>query len=241
MANELSFDIPVPADLIRFRYPLPHLTRGLKGQAKIKIVAIGSSSTAGEGGIVPYPSRLEAALRRHFPNQMIDVVNKGVGGQEAPEELKRFPNDVFGEGPVLTIWQVGTNAIFHNDLYKPNDVAAAIATGLNELSGRSMDVLLMDLQYAPAILKPEKIEATERMISLIAAAAGKASVNLFCRFALMQHWHVVDGIPFAQMIDPTDGDQLHQSDWSTEGVAQALSGAIVKAAGGEGVLAGIPR
>jgi len=236
-----SFDIP--ADLVRFNYPLPHLAQGLRGTAEIEIVAIGSSSTAGEGGIVPYPSRLEAALKTRFTNPTIRVLNKGIGGQEAPEELKRFENDIFDQAPLLTIWQVGTNAVFHNDSYKQDDVASAIAMGLDQLRGRSMDVLLMDLQYAPAIVKPEKVEATKRMVSLIAAAAAKATVNLFHRFALMQHWHETDNIPFAQMIDPTDGDQLHQSDLSTHFVAQALTGAIVEAAGGAGgsVFAGIPR
>jgi hypothetical protein len=36
-------------DLVAFKYPLLHLREALKRQRKIKIVAIGSSSTAGEG------------------------------------------------------------------------------------------------------------------------------------------------------------------------------------------------
>jgi hypothetical protein len=114
-----SFDIP--ADLVR-QYPLSHLAQGLRGTGEIKIVAIGSSSTAGEGGIVPYPSRLEAALKTRFTNPAISVLNKGIGGQEAPEELKRFESDIFDQAPLLTIWQVGTNAVFHNDTYKQDDV-----------------------------------------------------------------------------------------------------------------------
>jgi hypothetical protein len=35
-------------DLFNFKYALPHLTESLKRQRKIKIVAIGSSSTAGK-------------------------------------------------------------------------------------------------------------------------------------------------------------------------------------------------
>jgi acyl-CoA thioesterase I len=47
------------ADLFDFRYSLPNLTESLKKQRRIKIVAIGSSSTAGEADVLPYPSRLE--------------------------------------------------------------------------------------------------------------------------------------------------------------------------------------
>ena len=89
----------------------------LKAGGPVKIVAIGSSSTAGEGAILPYPGRLEAAMQARFQNPAITVLNRGKGGQEAPEELSRFESDVIAEAPALVIWQVGTNAVFHDDRY----------------------------------------------------------------------------------------------------------------------------
>ena len=112
-------------DLVAFKYPLPHLTQSLKRQRRTRIVAIGSSSTAGADGILAYPCRLEMMLRERFYGRMIDVLNRGIGGQEAPEELSRFESDVIGEAPSLVIWQVGTNAVFHD--YNPDEVTAAIA------------------------------------------------------------------------------------------------------------------
>ena len=50
-------------DIVGFQYPLLHFTTALKSRRKVKVVAIGSSSTAGEGTVVPYPGRLETALR----------------------------------------------------------------------------------------------------------------------------------------------------------------------------------
>ena len=219
-----------PQDISRtFAHPLPHLARALAQQRKIRIVAIGSSSTAGDGSIVPFPCRLELALRARFPGRMIDVLNRGVSGQEAPGELGRFETDIFDEAPSLVIWQVGTNAIYHRDEYDPHAVAGSITTGLHGLSGRPMDVILMDLQYAPALLGPGKIRDTELMVSLISAAAGAASVNLFPRFALMRRWCLVDGIAIDDLIDPVDATRLHMSDRATILVAQALDGAIAGA------------
>jgi acyl-CoA thioesterase-1 len=217
----------VPEELIRFKQPLPQLVQALKFQRKIKIVAIGSSSTAGEGDVVPYPYRLELALRNRFPDRMIDVLNRGIGGQEAPSELSRFEGDVFAEAPTLVIWQVGTNAIFHKDEYDPAGVARSIATGLEWLSGLPVDVILMDLQYAPVLLTPEKIKDTRLIVSLISAAADTAKVSLFPRFALMQRWHEDDKIPFDTIINATDG--LHQTDWSTGCVTKALFRSIEQA------------
>ena len=45
-----------------------------------------------------------------------------------------------------------------------------------------MDVVLMDLQYAPAILSDNRIKEAERMVELISkAAAANRPVNLFRR------------------------------------------------------------
>ena len=42
--------------------------------------------------------------------------------------------------------------------------------------------------------------------------------------------HEVEGRSFDSMIDPTDGDRLHQSDWSAQRIGQALCELIVNAA-----------
>jgi hypothetical protein len=143
-------------DIVGFKYSFPHLTRSLKLQRKIKIVAIGSSSTAGEGDVVPYPARLELLLRAAFHDRMIDVLNRGMSGQEAPSELSRFEPDVIGEAPALVIWQVGTNAVFRKEEFNFDDVAGSIATGLGWLASLPTDVVLMDLQYATAVVVPDE-------------------------------------------------------------------------------------
>jgi acyl-CoA thioesterase I len=211
-------------DLVGFNGSLFNFSQSLNSRRKIKIVAIGSSSTAGENDIIPYPHRLELALRKRFPDRMIDVLNRGIGGQEAPEEVPRFETDVVAEDPSLVIWQVGTNAIYHRELYDPGRVAATIATGLKWLNGLRADVVLMDLQYAPALLDREK--DTRLMVSLISAAARTAGVNLFPRFALMERWRTQDGIPMEMLIS---SDRLHQTDFATACVTQALDGAIAAA------------
>ena len=214
-------------DLVRFAYPLTNLTEALKRQRKVKIVAIGSSSTAGEGKIMPYPNRLEPLLRDRFHGTMIDVVNRGVGGQEAMDELSRFELDVIGEAPALVIWQVGTNAVFRLGQYSFDDVALAIAKGIQWLRDLPMDVVLMDPQYTAAIVGPDKLDSARKMVSLISAEAKKANVNLFRRFDLMQRWSD-SGIPVTELVDPCDPEHLHMSDWCTGCVTQALCEAMTK-------------
>ena len=230
--SDASSDGDIPTELVALRYPFPHFISALSGDAAVRVVAMGSSSTAGRGDVVPYPHRLEMYLRvgyaaKGYPNLKIDIFNRGRGGEEAIEELKRFDADIFAEQPSLVIWQVGTNAVFHN--YDLDQVAEAIAHGLELLRTHSMDVLLIDPQYTPAMLLDDKAAASERIVSLIAAAAEKAGVNLFRRWALMRHWHIDNGIALDRMFAPTDPDKLHQSDWSTRRVSQALCQAITGA------------
>src|SRR5690242_1408638 len=124
-------------------FPLSRQRDALETRRRIKIIAIGSSSTAGESNIIPFPHRLELALRSFYPGRMIDVVNRGIGGQEAPEELARFESDVTIEAPTLVIWQVGTNAIYHRELYDPPSVARIVETGVSWLKNLQADVILM--------------------------------------------------------------------------------------------------
>ena len=83
--------------------------------------------------------------------------------------------------------------------------------------------MLIDSQYTTAMLLDDKADASEQMMSSIAAAADKFKVNLFRRWALMRHWHIHNNVPLADMIDPSDPDKLHQNDWSTMQVSKALA------------------
>jgi hypothetical protein len=92
--------VDIPAEFVSFRYPLPNLAKALVGKTPVRIVAMGSSSTAGGGDVVPYPHRLEMYLRfkfaeERFSDLKIDVLNRGKGGEEAIEELARFDTRYF--------------------------------------------------------------------------------------------------------------------------------------------------
>jgi lysophospholipase L1-like esterase len=221
----------IPVVPIPFDYGLTHFALSLRGRAKI--VAIGSSSTVGRGGIKPYPERLLPLLQGQYPNAKITMVNQGIGGQEAPIEFQRFHTDVIAEKPDLVIWQVGTNAIWQSPSSIPpppsfDETTSAIRNGLVELRDQTQaDVILMDLQYVPAVLTPAKKANAIAMVKAIGELAQGARVNVFRRFAFMKGMSEVEQVSFDRMIDPGDEHRLHDSDWTTDRVAWAMKLAIV--------------
>src|SRR6202166_2874842 len=222
----------IPVVPIPFEHSLTHFAQSLtRGQAKI--VAIGSSTTAGEGNITAYPGRLLSFLQNEYPKANIAMVNKGIGGQEAPIELQRFGTDVIAEKPDLVIWQVGTNAVWQSpDLNPPppsfDETTRAIRDGLVKLRDETQaDVILMDLQYVPAVLTPAKKDKAIAMVEVISELARDAGANVFRRFAFMKGLHQVERVTFDRMVDPTDDSRLHDSDWATKRVAWAVKVAIV--------------
>src|SRR5512132_1414841 len=96
---------------------LPHVASKLASGEPVVIVAFGSSSTVGYGTTSPeftYPNRLAAQLHRQYPTADITVINRGQGGEDAPEMMKRLQTAVLDMKPDLVIWQVGTNAVLRN-------------------------------------------------------------------------------------------------------------------------------
>ncbi len=230
------FNPLIPTRQLPFLYRLDHLAKAIKRVPDpVKIVALGSSSTAGNGSVIPYPPRLEMLLRQHYqftfgsdPRRIINVINRGKGGEDAPGEYDRLERDVLSENPAALIWQIGTNAAWKNN-EGPITVKDAVMKGLDQLQGRSIDVVLMDPQFVPALIWPKEFrKRAEAMQAVIRKAAEAAQVNLFGRYDLMRAWCENEKIPIDSFVDPNDADRLHQNDWSTRRIAEELANLIIE-------------
>jgi acyl-CoA thioesterase-1 len=201
--------------------PLEHTAARINAGEPLNIVAIGSSSTVGVGATGPeqtYPSRLQAALSAHFPGLDIHVVNRGISGQDAPEEVARLPADVVALHPDLVIWQVGTNAVLRRDDFSAD--GEWMREGVSLLKDAGVDVVLMDLQYAPRVLDRSSFRVME---NLIADTANATHVGLFRRFALMHYWQHTLPTEAPAMIG---ADGLHMTDAGYGCLANDLAAAL---------------
>jgi lysophospholipase L1-like esterase len=206
---------------------LPHVASKLASGEPVVIVAFGSSSTSGFGSTSPeftYPNRLAAQLHRQYPSADITIVNRGKGGEDAPEMMKRLQTAVLDMKPDLVIWQVGTNAVLRN--LDPAETAKLVEEGAKRIQAAGADLVLVDPQYSPRVI--ERAESANQMVKLLGKVAELRHVGFFPRFEVMREWHEKQAIPIDNFVI---ADGLHMSDWGYACFAQLLGDDIIKSVG----------
>jgi len=212
---------PEPGAHSRLDAPLPHAAAKLRQGGELVVVAVGSSSTAGVGASSPangYPGELQAELAARLPRAAIRVLNKGVSGETWRTMIARFDRDVLAFHPDLVVWQLGTNAVVREDGVAQDE--AAIRAGVEQLEAAGADVILMNPQYAPAVLRdPDCPE----MLRLLDDVGARAHAPVFHRFAVMREW-VTSGRAALASIVASDG--LHMNDLGHRCIGKLLADAI---------------
>jgi lysophospholipase L1-like esterase len=206
---------------------LPQVAKKLVAGEPVLIIAFGSSSTQGYGSTASeytYPNRLLAQLKRHYPTADITVLNRGKGGEDAPEMMRRMQTEVIDMKPDLVIWQVGTNAVLRN--LDVAETAKLIEDGVARIQSAGSDVVLIDPQYSPRV--NERAENTSKMIKVLNRVAELRKVGIFPRFEVMRDWHEKQSIPIDTFVI---ADGLHMNDWGYACFAQLLGDDIIRSVG----------
>ena len=185
------------------------------------IVAIGSSSTEGivrNARNKVYPAALQASLSKLWPKAELTVVNKGKGGETMRDTIARFETDVIALKPALVIWQLGVNDVLrYNGLEGRHE---EIQSGLKILTDKGIPVVLLDLQYAPMVIKDPDALPMQALIDRAARTGPRGRVFHFKRFAAMKQLADAHQVGMAEM---TDRDDLHMTDAMHVCVGQLLA------------------
>jgi len=203
-----------------FRRPLKALSRAVRANNNVKVLAIGSSSTVGVGASSPaasYVANLETSLEGTLKGMNFDVVGRGMSGEVAEGAADRMKREVEETKPDLVVWQVGTNdAIRHVSI---DGFKACLKKALAWLAENRIDVVLIDPQYGAVLTKDEYYE---RVVTAIAEVAREARVLLVDRFEAMRELQRDRGDTFY-----LTSDNLHLNDRGHRCMAEQLARAIV--------------
>jgi lysophospholipase L1-like esterase len=167
-----------------------------------------------------YPAILQSTLNKALPGAQFAVINRGISGQDAPEELARLDADAIAVHPQLVIWQVGANgAMRHAD---PSEFHRMVEEGVDRMIKAGIDVILMDNQRSPRVMAAIDHIMLEDSLEQVARETG---VNIFSRSHLMDYWSNEGAKP--DMFIASDG--LHHNDLGYLCIAQSLARQIVTA------------
>ena len=213
-------------ELLELGSPLDVSRKAIATRKQLRILALGSSSTAGYGVSNPayaYPAQLKMGLDKALPGVDVDVVNRGIGGQDVEEMVERMRADMQGNTPSLVVWQTGINAAirqmpvvkFERWLRRGMDIGKSL----------NADFVLMNLQYVPAVVAASDKDAYEKIMAEVAKEYG---AGLFRRFDIMRGWYE-DGMPYAQFVQL---DGLHLNDFGQKCIGKLLTKAILNSLNG---------
>lgn len=147
--------------------PLPNSAVALQERKKIKILAIGASSTAvlgwqREGG----PPLLEEILERTIKGLDVEIINRGFSGELADATATRLQIEVALNHPDIVLWQVGTNDAFAQ---VPVDAfAASVRSTVRWLKENKIDVILVGLHYMKQLASDAHYQAIREALQEIA-------------------------------------------------------------------------
>lgn len=201
---------------------LPRLGRALRETGTAKVLAIGSSSTAGIGASSPsrtYTARLEADLETALTGTDFDVIGHGLSGEVAQGAADRMRREVEDVKPELVIWQVGTNdALRHVAIDNFKNCLKKTLTWLKE---QQIDVILINPQYGDQLTKDTYYE---EVVNAVAEVARDTSVLLVDRFQFMRKLQHERGDRFY-----LSTDNLHMNDEGYRCLAEQLATTIIAA------------
>jgi acyl-CoA thioesterase I len=219
-APPLSPPCDVPAADIATPASLPNATSALQTGERMRILAIGSSSTLGLGASSSgksYPSDLESILEHALKGADIVMVNRGVAGEVAETTAERIRSEVALRKPDLVLWQLGTNDALAR--IPPQEFEDTVRSTVRWLKENRIDVVLVGLQYTTRLARDTNYAAIRDSLQKIAAEENILYVRRYdaMRFIAQRRANL-------QLMA---GDNFHLNDLGYQCMAEHVAHAVI--------------
>jgi lysophospholipase L1-like esterase len=147
---------------------LPNSATALQQRKRVKILAIGSSSTAVLGLGRNGSPLLERILERTIKGLDVEIINRGFSGELAEAAGERIRLEVALNEPDIVLWQVGTNDALAQ--VPVDSFEHSIAETVRWLKEHNVDVILVGLHYAKRLAKDTHYQAIRTSLRRVAIA-----------------------------------------------------------------------
>ena len=218
-APPLSAQCQAPAADIAAPAPLPNLAALLASRKKLRILAIGSSSTSGIGASSRsrnYPAQLHDILGKALNGVEVDIVNRGVSGEVAATTAERLRSEVAIQRPDLVLWQLGTNDALSR--VPPEQFEQTVRSTVDWLKSDKIDVVLVGLQYTPKFSRDDNYKDIRDVLLRIASSDNVLYIR---RYEAMQF------IAKARAAPMMSADEFHLNDLGYRCMAEHIAQAVI--------------
>lgn len=211
---------PAPSIAIPAAGALPTTQGKLRARQPVRILAIGSSTTAGVGGGgAGYANQLGPMIRARAGGP-VEVIVSGVLGETAIGAVARLTSEVASQRPDLVVWQLGTNDA--NFGVTEQAFRAAVAQGVSQVRARGVEIVLVDPQFSRWAGDGE---VTARKAAIIAQEGGARGAVVVRRYAAMRDLARANRAVFDSLIA---WDGLHLTPAGHTCLAQQVAGTIAR-------------
>ena len=210
----------MPAADIAAPVPLPNFAAALKERKSARILAIGSSSTAGIGATstsATYPSQLEAILETALKGVDIQIVSRGVSGEVAEIAAERIPSEVAVNKPDLVLWQLGTNDALAR--ISPEEFEATVRSAIRWLKENKIDIVLVGMQYTPRLARDANYSAIRGSLQRAASAENVLYVRRYDAMRFISQTHA--------NLELLSRDNFHLNDLGYQCMAEHVAHAVI--------------
>ena len=153
------------------------------------------------------------------------MLNRGKGGEDAPEMMRRLQTEVIDMKPDMVIWQVGTNAVLRN--LDVAETAKLVEDGVARIQAAQAATSCWSIRNIRRA-STRSAENNGKMIKVLNRVAELRKVGIFPRFEVMRDWHEKQSIPIETFVI---ADGLHMNDWGYACFAQLLGDDIIRSVG----------
>ena len=139
--------VAVSLNLMPKPVELPPMLAGVK-----RIVMMGDSVTQMGASPHGYVTLIDQTLKELYPQNPIEVINIGIGGQKAPDMHARFKKDVLEKHPDMVMISVGVNDVWHdfrNPQWTARDASGHSGRGVKlDVHLRELEAMVMEAKAA---------------------------------------------------------------------------------------------
>lgn len=147
--------------------PLPHVALALQKRKKIRILAIGGTSSSMRGPVSGgHFAVVEQFLESSYKGLDVEIIHRGVSGELAYDAGDRIKTEVALVSPDLVLWQLGTaDALARVPI---TDFQISVTRILKWLKAHDVDVIMVGLRYARSMANDQQYQAMRTVVRSIA-------------------------------------------------------------------------